>query len=120
MLSISRRASLEKGITPFSTSVGSAILGSMRHKTGNGHSVNLEKFLDDIKVVVEDGERLLKAGAGEIKEKAIAGAQSTDRVIRRHPYQTLGVIFGVGLLVGLVATGFFSGTEEEPVEEDKD
>ena len=30
-------------------------------------------------------------------------ARATDKVIREHPYQTVGVAFGVGLLVGVLA-----------------
>jgi len=85
----------------------------MRHKTGNGHSVDMETFLEDIKTVVRDGQDLLKAGAGEVKQKAIHGAQTTDRAIRKNPYQTIGIVFGVGLVVGLLASGFFSGGSEE-------
>jgi len=86
----------------------------MRNKTGNGHNVDLDTFLDDIKAVVRDGQELLKAGAGQVKEKAIAGARTTDQAIRKSPYQTLGIVFGVGLIVGLLAAGAFSsGSEEE-------
>jgi ElaB/YqjD/DUF883 family membrane-anchored ribosome-binding protein len=90
----------------------------MRNKTGNGHTVNLEKFLDDIKAVVHDGEELLKAGAGELRGRAISGAKSTDRYVRSHPYQTLGVMLGLGLLAGLIASGAF-GTREEEHEHDE-
>ena len=87
----------------------------MRHKAGNGHTVDLEKFMADIKAVVQDGEELLKAGASELRNKAVAGAKSTDRVVRSHPYQTLGIVLGLGLIVGLLATRAFSssGSEEE-------
>src|SRR5581483_4424238 len=61
---------------------------SMRHKTGNGHTVDLDTFLEDIKTVVRDGQELLKAGAEGVKQKAISGAQTTDRAIRKSPYQT--------------------------------
>jgi ElaB/YqjD/DUF883 family membrane-anchored ribosome-binding protein len=84
----------------------------MRQKTGNGHNVDLETFLEDIKTVVHDGQELLKAGAGGVKEKALAGARTTDRAIRQSPYQTIGIIFGVGLVIGLVASGLFSGGSE--------
>lgn len=84
----------------------------MRHKTGNGHTVDLETFLEDIKTVVHDGQELLRAGAGQVKEKAIFGAQTTDRAIRRSPYQTIGIVFGVGIIVGLLASGLFSGSSE--------
>jgi ElaB/YqjD/DUF883 family membrane-anchored ribosome-binding protein len=37
-----------------------------------------------------------------VQEKAIAGARATDQTIRDHPYQSIGVAFGVGILVGFL------------------
>jgi len=74
--------------------------------------VNIETFLDDIKTVVRDGQELLKASAGDVKEKALSGAKTTDRAIRKNPYQTIGIVFGVGIVVGLLACGMFSGGSE--------
>ena len=84
----------------------------MRHKIGNGHSVDLDTFLEDIKTVVRDGQELLKTGAGEVKQKAIYGARTTDRAIRKNPYQTIGIVFGVGIVVGLLASGMLSRGSE--------
>lgn len=78
-------------------------------KTGNGHNMDIETFLDDIRTVVRDGQELLRASAGQVREKAVYGAKQTDRAIRESPYQTLGIVFGVGLVVGLLASGAFSG-----------
>jgi ElaB/YqjD/DUF883 family membrane-anchored ribosome-binding protein len=78
-------------------------------KTGNGHNMDIETFLDDIKKVVRDGQELLRASAGQVREKAIFGAKETDRAIRESPYQTIGIVFGLGLVVGLLASGAFSG-----------
>lgn len=89
----------------------------MQHKTENGHSVTVEKFLEDIKAVVQDGEELLKASGRGLKAKAISGAKSTDQMVRSHPYQTLGIMLGLGLIVGLLATGTFSRSSE--TEEDQ-
>ena len=89
----------------------------MRHKTGNGHNVTLEQFLDDIKTVVNDGEQLLKVGATQARERAIAGVQTTDKLVRSHPYQTLGLLFGLGLITGLVLSGTFSGRSESEEED---
>jgi ElaB/YqjD/DUF883 family membrane-anchored ribosome-binding protein len=47
-----------------------------------------------------------------MKEKALAGARTTDRAIRQSPYQTIGIVFGLGLVVGLLASGLFSGGSE--------
>ena len=76
----------------------------MRNKTGNGTGgVTVETFLEDIKTVVRDGQELLKVGATEMKGKALYGARISDRAIRKSPYQTVGIVFGVGLIVGLLA-----------------
>lgn len=98
-------------------------------------SVTVDKLVRDFKVVVQDAEMLIKATAGDIgdklgekakearsrlitsleaakgschsiEEKALAGARATDKVIRDHPYQSLGIAFAVGLFIGvLVARG---------------
>ncbi|HXT12362.1 MAG TPA: hypothetical protein VN873_12430 [Candidatus Angelobacter sp.] len=89
----------------------------MRQKIGNGHDVDIDTFLEDLRTVVQDGQELLKAGAGQMKQKAIFGAQTTDRAIRKSLYQTLAIVFGVGLLFGLLAAGCASGgSEMEEVE----
>ncbi len=86
-----------------------------------------EKLLQDLKAVVHDGEELLRAGAQDLsergmaarerlaaalevaketrrklEERAVAGVRATDRVIREHPYQSIGVAFGVGMLIGVL------------------
>lgn len=91
--------------------------------------VTMGKLVQDFKVVMHDAESLLKASAGELGEKAreararlaaslegakanfhkiedraVAGAKATDQMIREHPYQSLGVAFGVGLLIGVLVT----------------
>ena len=45
-----------------------------------------------------------KAACRRLEEKAIEGAKATDRVIRNHPYPSIGVGFGIGLLIGLLVT----------------
>ena len=89
--------------------------------------VSTERLVKDLKVVARDAEDLIRATAGDVsdkakeartrlaaalesakescrtlQEKALAGAKATDRVIREHPYQTLGVAFAVGVLVGVL------------------
>jgi len=85
----------------------------MRHKTGNGQDIDLAQLVEDLKTVVEDGQKLLKAGAATARDKAIAGAKSTDKLVRSHPYQTLGIVLGVGLVAGLLFATMFSGGDAE-------
>jgi ElaB/YqjD/DUF883 family membrane-anchored ribosome-binding protein len=86
-----------------------------------------EKLLNDLKAVVSDGEQLLRAGAHELsergmaarerlaealeaaketqrklQERAVAGAKATDKLIRENPYQSIGVAFGIGMLIGVL------------------
>ena len=75
----------------------------MRTKTGNGHNVQMDQFIEDLKTVVRDGQELIRSGASGFKEKAVSSARSTDQMVREHPYQSIGVMFGVGVLVGLLA-----------------
>jgi ElaB/YqjD/DUF883 family membrane-anchored ribosome-binding protein len=43
-----------------------------------------------------------RAALNEVREKAIAGARATDEAIREHPYQSIGVALGVGVLLGFL------------------
>ena len=45
-----------------------------------------------------------KDACRRLEEKTIEGAKATDRVIREHPYPSMGVAFGIGLLVGVLVT----------------
>ena len=86
-----------------------------------------ERLLEDLKAVVHDGEELLRAGVQDLSERglaererlaaalevaketrrklqqrAVAGAQATDRLIREYPYQSIGIAFGLGMLFGIL------------------
>jgi ElaB/YqjD/DUF883 family membrane-anchored ribosome-binding protein len=47
----------------------------------------------------------IKAQCAKVKEQAMAGARQADQLIRRHPYASLGVVFGAGILVGWLLKG---------------
>jgi ElaB/YqjD/DUF883 family membrane-anchored ribosome-binding protein len=99
----------------------------MENHTENELKDSTQKLLQDLRQVVHDGEEVLRAGAGELgekgaaaraklsaalasaketakrlQEKTIAGAKATDKVIREHPYQSIGIAFGIGLLIGVL------------------
>lgn len=92
-----------------------------------------ERVVADLKSLVRDSEELLKATAGDVSEKAKetrarlsgaleratetsnqmqeqtaasarAAAKKAGTVLRSHPFESLGVTFGVGLLVGVLVT----------------
>ena len=93
----------------------------------NPSEINTGRLVSELKTVTKDAEELLKTVSGEkgngsheirmrlssaiesakatyrrLEEKAVAGAKATDKAIRAHPYESLGVAFGMGLLVGVL------------------
>ncbi|MDB6032276.1 MAG: hypothetical protein JWM16_2614 [Verrucomicrobiales bacterium] len=44
----------------------------------------------------------LNTAKTRIQESTTAGARATDRVIRDHPYESIGIAFGVGVLIGVL------------------
>ena len=90
-----------------------------------------ERVLADMRTLVSDTEDLLKLTANDVSEKARetrarvsaalenakasyrqfqdsgveaakAAARKTDETIRSHPYESLGIALGIGLLVGVL------------------
>jgi ElaB/YqjD/DUF883 family membrane-anchored ribosome-binding protein len=37
---------------------------------------------------------------GRVREKAVEGAKAADEAVHEHPYQAIGLAFGVGTLIG--------------------
>jgi len=93
----------------------------------NASEINTDRLVSDLRTVTRDAEELLKTVSGErgngsnemrarlssaiesakatyhrLEDKAVAGAKATDKAIRAHPYESLGVAFGMGLLVGVL------------------
>jgi len=53
----------------------------------------------------EAGNRLsaaMQSAKNNIQEKTAASARATDQAIRQHPYESLGIAFGLGLLIGVL------------------
>ena len=90
-----------------------------------------DRVLADLKALVRDSEDLLKATASDVSEKAkeararLTGAleranvtcrelqqqavakakvaaQRADTTVREHPYESIGVGFGLGFLIGVL------------------
>ncbi len=87
-----------------------------------------EELLQDLRAVVSEAEKMLAAPVTEhneeqvsalraklelaqerfadlyegAKKKVIAGAKYTDETIRTHPYQSIAVALGLGLVLGVV------------------
>ena len=41
---------------------------------------------------------------GRVREKAVEGVKAADEVVHEHPYQAVGIAFGVGALIGYLVS----------------
>lgn len=86
--------------------------------------VPTERLVEDLMKLIYDAEDLVKAAGGHlvdqrkeqlstaldrlkascnrIQESATASARATERLIRRHPYPSVGIALGVGVLLGVL------------------
>ena len=99
----------------------------METRTAEDIEESTERLLQDLKAVVQDGEELLRSTAADLNDRALAareklaaalevardtrerlqaqataGVEATNRLIRDNPYRSLGVAFGVGVLLGII------------------
>jgi len=94
-------------------------------------TISTDKLLEDLRVLARDAEALLAATAGQADAKvhdlrarlsvAVAGARGTceelqgkaaeqvrrglketDETVRAHPWEAVGVAFGIGVVVGIL------------------
>ena len=97
----------------------------------NDNSVNRDKFVQDMKLVISDAEELLRATASQageqisvarerikdslheakvklaeadavVRERARQAARYTDDYVHEKPWRAIGVAAGIGLLLGLM------------------
>ena len=103
-------------------------ISTMRTGTIETHEAR-DKVMEDLQALVRDAETLLKSTAGDVSEKAAearkrvaaalerakatcadfgndslesarVAAKRTDETIRSHPYESIGIALGVGILIG--------------------
>jgi ElaB/YqjD/DUF883 family membrane-anchored ribosome-binding protein len=90
-------------------------------------TVTMDRLVKDFKLVVHDAESLIRATAGELtdrarearerlassleaakvnarrlEDRALESARAADELIREHPYESLGVAFCGGLVLGVL------------------
>jgi ElaB/YqjD/DUF883 family membrane-anchored ribosome-binding protein len=41
---------------------------------------------------------------GRVRDQAVEKARAVDETVHEHPYQTMGLAFGVGVLIGVLVT----------------
>ena len=60
--------------------------------TNETQSKAAAKLVNELKAVIQRAE-----------QTAVERAKAADRIVRGYPYQTMGLAFGLGLLIGVLA-----------------
>ncbi len=63
----------------------------------------VETEKSELKAKLENVIERAKEACERLQEQTAAAAKATDKTIREHPYQAVGIAFGVGMLVGVLA-----------------
>lgn len=63
-------------------------------------SEHASEQLSDIREKLENVREQMTAMYGRAKKSVVAGARKTDETIRSHPYESLAIALGIGVLIG--------------------
>lgn len=76
------------------------LISEAEQVVSNGVSTTSSHVVADLRERLEAGLEKLNGYYGDAKDKVVAGARRTDETIRTHPYESLAVALGVGVLIG--------------------
>ena len=51
-------------------------------------------------IALDGGKKIL----GRVRDKTVEGARAADKTVHEHPYEAIGIAFGVGALLGCLLT----------------
>jgi len=57
----------------------------------------------DLRAKLETATEKAKEVSIRLKEQTVAAAKAAAEAVREHPYQAIGIAFGVGVLIGVLA-----------------
>ena len=66
-------------------------------------SNRIETENNDLKAKLDKAVGKAKEACERLEEQTAAAAKAANKTIREHPYEALGIAFGVGLLLGVLA-----------------
>jgi ElaB/YqjD/DUF883 family membrane-anchored ribosome-binding protein len=58
----------------------------------------------DLRAKLEAATEKAKEVCKRLQDETVAAAKATDKAVREHPYQAIGIAFGVGVLIGVLVT----------------
>jgi ElaB/YqjD/DUF883 family membrane-anchored ribosome-binding protein len=79
-----------------------ALVGEAQSMIAGSISEHSTDALENMRARFSAAQERFAEYYGSAKQKVIAGAKCTDTAIREHPYQSMAITLGVGVLVGVL------------------
>jgi ElaB/YqjD/DUF883 family membrane-anchored ribosome-binding protein len=67
------------------------------------NAISTENIEKTIRTKLESAVEKARDACERLEEKTIAAGRAADTTVRTHPYPALGIAFGLGLVVGVLA-----------------
>lgn len=77
-----------------------ALIAEAEKTLGSELAEGAEDKLASLRERFSDAREKVEHAFSVAKEKVVAGAKQTDSAIRSHPYESLAIALGVGVLLG--------------------
>jgi ElaB/YqjD/DUF883 family membrane-anchored ribosome-binding protein len=68
----------------------------------SANRVETENEKGELRVKLENVIEKAKEVCERLQDQTAAAAKAADKTIREHPYQAIGIAFGVGVLIGVL------------------
>jgi ElaB/YqjD/DUF883 family membrane-anchored ribosome-binding protein len=62
-----------------------------------------ENDKSELRVKLDSAIEKAKAMCERLQEQTVAAAKASDKVVREHPYEAIGIAFTLGLLIGVLS-----------------
>ncbi|CAM2926664.1 DUF883 family protein [Rariglobus hedericola] len=77
-----------------------ALIAEAEKTIGGGIAEGAEDKLASLRDRLSETREKVEHALSYAKERVVAGAKQTDSAIRSHPYESLAIALGVGVLLG--------------------
>jgi ElaB/YqjD/DUF883 family membrane-anchored ribosome-binding protein len=90
-----------------STEVGVALTwflseGGLRKETSMEATKRLDNEQSELRTKLEAATEKAKVLYQKLQDKTAAAAKAADETVREHPYEAIGIAFGLGVLIGVL------------------
>ena len=78
-------------------------LNDANMRIGKGTTMETEGEKSELRAKLDAAIEKAKAVCDRLQEQTVAAAKASDKAVREHPYEAIGIAFTLGLLIGVLS-----------------